>query len=96
MIAKTLAGTAVAASLALGLSGAAITPAAADPGAFIAGAIGGTALGVVAGSALAGPRYYAPAPVEYVGPAPSCWFERRPVLDPYGYVVGYRRTRVCE
>ena len=99
MIAKSLIGAAGALSLGLALSAGTVTPAAADPGAFFAGAIGGAALGAIVGSAAAGPRYYAPppvyaAPVEY---APAhCWVERRPVLDPYGYVVGSRPTRVCE
>ena len=104
MTGRILAGTAAAISLAMAISTTAVQPAAADgAGAFIAGAIGGTALGAIAGSALAGPRtvYVAPppprpvyvAPVEY---AEECYFERRPVLDPYGNVVGYRRTRVCE
>lgn len=96
MIAKPLA---CAGALSLGLALTA-PPAAADPGAFVAGMIGGTALGAVIGSAAAGPRYYAPppvyvAPVEYA-PGPECWIERRPVLDPYGYVIGSRPTRVCE
>ena len=104
MIARTFAGAAAAVSLGLAVSAASVTPAAADSaGAFIAGAIGGTALGAIAGSALAGPRtvYVAPppprpvyvAPVEYVE---DCHVERRPVVDPYGYVVGYKRTRICE
>lgn len=100
MIAKPFTCAAGALSLGLALSAGTATPASADAGAFVAGMIGGTALGAVIGSAAAGPRYYAPppvyvAPVEYA-PAPECWIERRPVLDPYGYVIGSRPTRVCE
>lgn len=100
MIAKPLICAAGALSLGLALSAGSATTASADAGAVVAGVIGGTALGAVIGSAAAaGPRYYPPPPV-YVAPveydAPACWFERRPVLDPYGYVVGYRRARVCE
>lgn len=96
MISKTLIGAASALSLGLAFSTTTVQPASAgDAGAFIAGAIGGTALGAIAGGALAGPRY-APAPV-YVAPVEAaCFMERRPVLDPAGYVVGYRRVRVCE
>lgn len=98
MIGKSLIGSLGALSLGLALAAGPVTPASADPGAFFAGVIGGTALGAVAAGALA-PRYYGPRPV-YVAPveyAPAdCWLERRPVLDPYGNVVGSRRTRVCE
>lgn len=101
MFAKPIIGAAGALSLGLALSAGTVTPAAADPGAFFAGAIGGAAVGAIVGSAVAGPRYAPPppppvyvAPVEY---APAhCWIERRPVLDPYGYQVGSRPTRVCE
>ncbi len=102
MTGRILAGTTAALSLALVFSTTAVRPAAADgAGAFIAGAIGGTALGAIAGGALAGPRpvYVVPPPPVYVAPveyAEECYFARRPVLDPYGNVVGYRRTRVCE
>lgn len=97
MVSKSVAAIIVILSLGTVLSTSAVTPAAADPGAFVAGVIGGTALGAIAAGAA--PRYYpAPvyaAPVEY-GPGPDCWVERRPVLDPYGRVVGFRPTRVCE
>ncbi len=104
MTARIFTGAAVALSLGLAVSTASVTPASAgDAGAFIAGAIGGTALGAIAGSALAGPRtvYVAPPPprpvyAEPVEYAEECHIERRPVVDPYGYVVGYKRTRICE
>ena len=94
---KSLVGAAGALSLGVAISTTSVTPAAADAGAFFAGMVGGTALGAIAAGAAA-PRYYAPpvyaAPVEYA-PA-ECWVERRPVLDPDGYVVGSRPTRICE
>jgi hypothetical protein len=54
------------------------------------GAAAGAMLGAAAASAAP------PPPVVVYAPPPRCWMERRPVLDPYGYVVGYRPARVCE
>lgn len=48
-----------------------------------AAALGGFALGTVAG-AVAQPRY------------DGCWFTRRPVVDGWGNLVGYRNAEVCE
>ena len=86
----------------LALSGAVAmtsTPAEARGGAVAAGVLGGLAVGAIAGSAAANSGYgyhggygYAPAPV-YGG---GCYFERRPVYDDYGEVIGHRRVRVCE
>lgn len=45
--------------------------------------IGGLALGALAAGAYASPYYS------------SCFVERRPVVNPWGVVVGYRRVRVC-
>ena len=56
-----------------------------------AGLIGGLALGALAAGA-AQPAYG--PPVVYDAP-PPCWMERRPLFDPYGNIVGYRRYRVC-
>jgi hypothetical protein len=73
-----------------------------------AGIIGGLAAGAIIGGALAGrpaygyPTYYAPvdgyAPYEgYYGRAPiGCpggYWARRPIVNPYGQVVGYTRPR---
>ncbi len=84
-----------------------LAPAQADSaGPAIAAGIGGFALGAIAGGALAQPApppppvvYTAPPRPVYVEPAPiyeRCWFERRPVYDEYGDVIGSRRQRVCE
>lgn len=76
-------------------------PAQARGGAIAAGVLGGLAVGAIAGSAASRsgygdgygyPAYAAPAPV-YGG---GCYFERRPVLDEDGEVIGHRRVRVCE
>jgi len=53
------------------------------------GALGGLAVGLVASQA----QY--PAPYPYYG-GPGCRPVDRPVFDPYGHVVGYRPSRVCE
>ena len=85
----------------LTLSGAVATsstPAQArDGGAIAAGVLGGLAVGAIAGSAASNSNGYyrggyAPAPA-YDG---GCYFERRPVYDDYGEVIGHRRVRVCE
>jgi hypothetical protein len=58
-------------------------------GAFAAGLIGGLAVGALA----AGTGAYAyPYGAPYYG---DCWIESRPVYNPWGYFVGYRRVRVC-
>ena len=63
---------------------ASTVPAAADDGSTIAAGILGATAGAMLGAAAvsAAPP---PPPVVYAGP-PRCWIERRPVLDPYGYV----------
>lgn len=70
-------------------------------GAIAAGVIGGLALGAIAGSAAANANGYnggyAPA---YAAPQPyyggGCYYQRQPVYDEYGELVGRRRVRVCE
>ena len=67
------------------------------------GLLGGAILGgAIASSAYAYPRAYYPAEgyapyAAYGGPAPvGCpggYWARRPILDPYGDVVGYSRPR---
>jgi hypothetical protein len=72
-------------------------PAQADSaGPAVAAGIGGLALGAILGGAARPPAvvYDAPPPV-YVE-APRCWREKRPVYDEDGFVVGFRRQRVCE
>jgi hypothetical protein len=93
---KTLAGG--LAALTLGVAVAATsTPAAAQRGwgwGLGAGFLGGAAIGALA----ARPYYYPPY---YYGPGygpayyPGCYWQRRPAVDAYGNVVGYRRVRVC-
>ena len=76
--------TAAIAALALGATVAATaTPAEARNGrnAAIFGALAATAL--VAGVVAA-------------NAGPSCGIERRPVVNRYGDIVGYRRVRVCD
>ncbi|HUO53339.1 MAG TPA: hypothetical protein VMU18_01260 [Rhodoblastus sp.] len=92
---------AIGAVMALSLSAAYATPAAAwcngwgcggggnAGAAAAAGLIGGMALGAAAANA-AQPHYY------YGAPAAECWFERRPVYDSWGNYIGRRRIRVCE
>lgn len=86
----------------IALVGAVATPASAgNGGAVAAGVVGGLALGAIAGSAAANNGYnngyyapaYGPPPAVYGG---GCYFQRRPVYDEYGEVVGHRRIRVCE
>lgn len=60
-----------------------------------AGVIAGAAVGALAAGAVAPYPYYYGPPVAYA-PAPACWFQRQPVFDYYGRVVGYRRVRVCQ
>lgn len=72
-----------------------------EGGAVAAGVIGGLALGAIAGSAAANSNGYnggyAPA---YAAPQPyyggGCYYQRRPVYDEDGELVGHRRVRVCE
>ena len=73
---------------------ASIVPALADDGSTIAAGILGATAGAMLGAAAASAAP-PPPPVVYAGP-PRCWMERRPVLDPYGYVVGYRPAQVCQ
>jgi hypothetical protein len=70
------------------------SPASADAGATIGAGIFGAAAGAMLGAAVASAAP-PPPPVIYA-PGPRCWMERRPVLDPYGYVVGYRPAQVCQ
>ena len=73
-----------------------------------AGVFGGLALGAIVGGAIASsrPAYaypaYAPAPgyVVYEGyaaagpvPCPGGYWAHRPIVNPYGQVVGYTRPR---
>lgn len=95
---------AIAASAAL--AGATLTPTTADARCFGcavgAGVLGGLIVGGAIANAYAYPRAY--YPVEgyvpygaYAGPAPiGCpggYWARRPLLDPYGNIVGYSRPR---
>ncbi|GAC1327875.1 MAG: hypothetical protein NVSMB26_02370 [Beijerinckiaceae bacterium] len=91
-LSKKIVASGFAALMLGGTIAASTVPASADPGAAIAAGIFGATAGAMLGAAAAGA---APPPVYYAAP-PRCWMERRPVLDPYGYVVGYRPTRVCE
>jgi hypothetical protein len=50
-----------------------------------AAAVGLGALAIGAIAASSGPAY-----------ASDCYIARRPVLDPWGNVVGYRRVRFCD
>jgi hypothetical protein len=90
---KVVAGS-LAAVLLGGTLAASTIPASADSGSTIAAGIFGATAGVMLGAAAASAAP-PPPPVVYA-PGPRCWMERRPVLDPYGYVVGYRPARVCE
>ena len=74
-------------------------------GAFAAGIIGGLAAGAIIGGAIAAnPAYpaYAPAAGWVAYPAyaggvpvgcPGGYWARRPLVDPYGNVVGWSRPR---
>ena len=88
---KTFATAIAAATLGFGVA-ATSTPAAAW-GHHHHGGWGGPAIGFGAGlplgGAFSGPRL--------VGPyASDCYFERRPVTNRFGQVVGFRRIRVCD
>ncbi len=91
---KKIAATGLAALILGGTIAASAVPASADSGSTITAGILGATAGAMLGAAAvsAAPP---PPPVVYA-PGPRCWMERRPVLDPYGYVVGYRPARVCE
>ena len=86
-----------AALVALSLGAAVVasaTPAAAGHG-WNAAVVGGLAAGVLVGGAIAanaGPAY-AVAPDYDEG---ACYLTRRPVVNAWGEVVGYRRVRVCD
>jgi hypothetical protein len=54
-----------------------------------AGALGGLAVGLIASQAAVYPNPY---PYYY---GPRCRVVNQPVLDAYGYVVGYRPAQVC-
>ena len=85
---KTLVTAVTAAVLAASL---AATPASAANGrnaAFFGGLVGGLAIGALAAGAYQG-GYYDPG---YGG---DCYFDRRPVYNHWGDMVGYRRVRVC-
>jgi hypothetical protein len=86
----------IVAASALAAASFGAVPARADSaGPAIAAGIGGFALGAIAGGALAQPA----PPVVYTAPPPPpirCWYERRPVFDEYGEVIGSRPRRVCE
>ncbi len=99
---KILASGSVA-TLILGVATVSVVPAQAgdNGGAIAAGVVGGLALGAIAGSAAANanngygggyPAYGAPQRA-YGG---GCYYERRPVYDDYGEMIGRRRVRVCE
>lgn len=82
------------------LGATASTPAlAGHDGAIAAGVIGGLAAGAIAGSALSNQNRgyydggYAPVAPAYSG---GCYYERRPVYDADGEMIGRRRVRVCE
>src|SRR3954451_14041072 len=94
VFAKKIAAGSLAAVILGGTIAASTVPASADAGSTIAAGIFGATAGAMLGAAAASAAPPPPA-VVYV-PGPRCWMERRPVLDPYGYVVGYRPARVCE
>ena len=94
VFAKKIVAGSFAAVILGGTMVASTIPASADAGSTIAAGIFGATAGAMLGAAAASAAPPPPA-VVYV-PGPRCWMERRPVLDPYGYVVGYRPARVCE
>jgi hypothetical protein len=86
---------ATATVLVVGLSSAAIvstaTPAAAfSDGATAAIGLGAFAVGAMAGGAMNGG--YVENRVIYH----DCYLARRPVYNPWGDVVGFRRARICD
>src|SRR5262249_24806328 len=102
---KTFVAIAAAASLGLATMSAPTTAEARCWGFGCAVAVGlGVATGVAVGTAIANSAYPAYAPVAgyapypaYAGPVPvGCpggYWARRPLVDPYGNVVGYSRPR---
>jgi hypothetical protein len=102
---KTLIAVAAAASLGLATMSAPTTAEARCWGLGCAIAVGvGVATGVVVGTAIANSAYPAYAPVTgyvvYPGYAaaapvgcPGGYWARRPLVDPYGRVVGYSAPR---
>lgn len=103
---KTLTALAAVASIAVATAAAPTTAEARCFGCAVgAGVLGGIIGGAIIGSAIAGnPGYpaYAPAPGYVVYPdygarypvaCPGGYWARRPVVDPYGNVVGYGRPR---
>jgi predicted lipid-binding transport protein (Tim44 family) len=84
---KTLAATLSAVVLAGSLAATA-TPASARYGrnaAFFGGLVGGLAVGALAAGAYNGGYY-----------GGDCYFDRRPVYNHWGDMIGYRRIRVCD
>ena len=101
---RTLTTLAAAGAIAVAAI-AAPTTAEARGGRIAAGVIGGLAAGAIIGGAIAAnPAYpaYAPAAGWVAYPAyaggvpvgcPGGYWARRPLVDPYGNVVGYSRPR---
>jgi hypothetical protein len=101
----TFTALAAAATIAVATAAAPTTASAQCRGPACAGAVGlGILGGAIIGGAIANSAYpaYAPAPgyvpyAEYGGAYPvACpggYWARRPLLDPYGNVVGYSRPR---
>jgi len=101
----TFPALAAAATLAIATAAVPSTASAGCRGPGCAGAVGlGILGGAIIGGAIASSAYgaYAPAPgyvpyPAYGGPYPvACpggYWARRPLLDPYGNVVGYTRPR---
>ena len=97
---KTLTALVAAATLA-GSMFAAVDTASAQGRGFLPGLIVGGVAGAIVGGAIAsrpGPGY-----VVYPGynaplNAPSCYWTRQPVYDPYGNIVGWRGrpVQVCQ
>ena len=87
ILSKTLAAalttTVIAGSLAA-------TPASAKYGQNAA-FFGGLAIGALAGGALSGGYYNSG-----YGYGGDCYFDRRPVYNHWGDVIGFRRIRVCD
>jgi hypothetical protein len=89
---KKIATTSV---LVAGLSGAAIVSTATPAAAFSDGATAAIGLGAFAAGAMASGAMnggYAEHRVIYH----DCYSARRPVYNPWGDVVGFRRVRVCD
>jgi hypothetical protein len=86
---KTIATGLVVTTLGMGVA-ATSTPAAAwgyHP--YWGWGAGGIAAGLALGAAAAAastPYYYG---------SPACYLTRQPVVNGYGYIIGYHRVRVC-